>query len=184
MNINQATVNLVKEFEGCKLEAYQDIVGVWTIGYGTTEGAGLGVVPKAGMKITQEEAELLLMSGLKKFAEQIKPKFTREINDNQFGALLSLAYNIGPHAFSRSSALMMVNEGQFVKASDAILLWNKAGGKVSKGLVRRREAERKLFLTPLTLVVADMHPQEPTASKTESLVTVIIRAIAAMFGVK
>ena len=72
MNINQATVNLVKEFEGCKLEAYQDIVGVWTIGYGTTEGAGLGVVPKPGMKITQEEAELLLMAGLNKFAEQIK----------------------------------------------------------------------------------------------------------------
>ena len=81
MNINQATINLVKEFEGCKLEAYQDIVGVWTIGYGTTEGAGLGVVPKAGMKITQEEAEILLMDGLKKFAEQIKPKFMRQVND-------------------------------------------------------------------------------------------------------
>lgn len=182
MNINQATINLVKEFEGCKLEAYQDIVGVWTIGYGTTEGAGLGVVPKPGMKITQEEAELLLMAGLKKFAEQIKPKFMRQVNDNQFGALLSLAYNIGPSAFSRSSALMMVNEGQFIKAADAIRLWNKAGGKVNKGLVRRREAERTLFLTPTTLVVADMHPQEPTQVKPKRSFT--LRTLAALFGVK
>jgi lysozyme len=135
------------------------------------------------MKITQEEAELLLMSGLKKFAEQIKPKFTREVNDNQFGALLSLAYNVGPSAFSRSSALMMVNDGQFVKAADAIRLWNKAGGKVNKGLIRRREAERELFLTP-TFVVADMHVAEPAKEKSESLITVIIRAIAALFGVK
>jgi GH24 family phage-related lysozyme (muramidase) len=182
VNINQATINLVKEFEGCKLEAYQDIVGVWTIGYGTTEGAGLGVVPKPGMKITQEEAELLLMAGLKKFAEQIKPKFMRQVNDNQFGALLSLAYNIGPSAFSRSSALMMVNEGQFIKAADAIRLWNKAGGKMNKGLVRRREAERTLFLTPTTLVVADMHPQESTQVKPKRSFT--LRTLAALFGVK
>jgi GH24 family phage-related lysozyme (muramidase) len=182
VDINQATINLVKEFEGCKLEAYQDIVGVWTIGYGTTEGAGLGVVPKPGMKITQEEAELLLMAGLKKFAEQIKPKFMRQVNDNQFGALLSLAYNIGPSAFSRSSALMMVNEGQFIKAADAIRLWNKAGGKMNKGLVRRREAERTLFLTPTTLVVADMHPQESTQVKPKRSFT--LRTLAALFGVK
>lgn len=181
MNINQATINLVKEFEGCKLEAYQDIVGVWTIGYGTTEGAGLGVVPKAGMKITQEEAELLLMAGLKKFAEQIKPKFLREVNDNQFGALLSLAYNIGPYAFSRSSALHMVNDGQFLKAADAIRLWNKAGGAENKGLIRRREAERKLFLTP-TFAVADLHPQEPIQVKPKQSFTRSV--LAALFGVK
>jgi lysozyme len=181
VNINQATINLVKEFEGCKLEAYQDIVGVWTIGYGTTEGAGLGVVPKPGMKITQEEAELLLMSGLKKFADQIKPKFMRQVNDNQFGALLSLAYNIGPYAFSRSSALHMVNDGQFIQAADAIRLWNKAGGQVNKGLVRRREAERKLFLTP-TFTVADLHPQEPTQVKPKQSFTRSV--LAALFGVK
>jgi lysozyme len=181
VNINQATINLVKELEGCELTAYQDGGGVWTIGYGTTERAGLGVVPKAGMKITQEEAELLLMAGLKKFADQIKPKFTREVNDNQFGALLSLAYNVGSYAFSRSSALMMVNEGQFIKAADAIRLWNKAGGKVNKGLIRRREAERELFLTP-AITVTDMHPQEPTQVKPKRSFT--CSTLAALFGVK
>lgn len=181
MNINQATISLVKEFEGCKLEAYQDSVGVWTIGYGTTAGVGLGVEPKDGMKITQEEAELLLMAGLKKFAEQIKPMLMRDVNDNQFGALLSLSYNIGPTAFSRSSALMMVNDGQFIKAADAIRLWNKAGGAVNRGLIRRREAERTLFLTP-TITVTDMHPQEPTQVKPKRSFT--CSTLAALFGVK
>jgi len=150
MNINKATIDLVKEFEGCKLTAYRDAVGVWTIGYGTTARAGLGIIPTGGMTITQAEADQLLADGLNKFADQIRPMITAGINDNQFGACVSLAYNIGAHAFSTSSALKHINAGgDYAKAADAFLLWNKAGGKTLKGLVRRREAERKLFLTPV-----------------------------------
>jgi lysozyme len=149
MNINKATIDLVKEFEGCKLTAYRDAVGVWTIGYGTTARAGLGIIPTAGMKITQEDADQLLADGLNKFADQIRPMITADLNDNQFGACVSLAYNIGAHGFNRSTTLEKINDGDYSKAADAILLWNKAGGKVLKGLVRRREAERKLFLTPV-----------------------------------
>ena len=154
MTINQATIDLVKEFEGLKLKAYKDAVGVLTIGYGTTAAAGLGIVPKAGMVINEAEAEALLVKGLEKFAASIRPKITAPINDNEFGAFLSLAYNIGPGAFAKSSALRKFNAGDKAGAADAILLWNKAGGKVLAGLKRRREAERALFLTP----VADHKP--------------------------
>ena len=152
--INKATLDLIKEFEGLRLTAYRDAVGVWTIGYGATAAAGLGITPEAGMTITEAEAESLLLKGLEKFAGSIRPKITAPINDNEFGAFLSLAYNIGPGAFAKSSALRKFNAGDKAGAADAILLWNKAGGKVLAGLKRRREAERALFLTP----VADHKP--------------------------
>lgn len=144
--VNQATIALVKEFEGLRLDAYKDSVGVWTIGYGTTAMAGVGIKPALGMKITEPEAEMYLRRGLEKFADQIRPAITAPINENEFGAFLSLAYNIGPGAFKKSSALRKFNAGDKAGAADAILLWNKAGGKVLNGLVRRRKAERELFL--------------------------------------
>jgi lysozyme len=149
MKINKAAIDLVKEFEGCKLTAYRDPIGVWTIGYGTTARAGLGIIPTGGMTITQAEADQLLADGLNKFADQIRPMINADLNDNQFGACVSLAYNIGVYGFNRSTALEKINDGDYAKAADAFLLWNKAGGKTLKGLVRRREAERKLFLTPV-----------------------------------
>lgn len=146
--ITAATLALVKEFEGLELKAYKDAVGVWTIGYGTTAMAGVGIVPTPGLRITQAEAEMYLKRGLEKFAQKIDPRFLRPIGANQRGAFLSLAYNIGPNAFARSSALRKFNAGDVAGAAQAILLWNKAGGKILKGLVRRREAERALFLKP------------------------------------
>lgn len=149
MKINQAGLNLIKEFEGKRLKAYKDSVGVWTIGYGTTARAGVGIEPAAGMKITEAEAEFYLEKGVNKFAAQIAPKIIVPINENEFAAFVSLSYNIGPSAFSRSSALRHFNAGDKAKAAASILLWNKAGGKVLNGLVRRRHAERALFLTPV-----------------------------------
>jgi lysozyme len=148
MNDNQATVDLIKEFEGFRANAYRDAVGIWTIGYGTTAMAGVGIKPAMGMTISQSDAEAYLCATLNKFAVQIAPAITAPINENEFGAFVSLAYNIGPGAFKKSSALREFNAGNKKKAADAILLWNKAGGKVLRGLTRRREAERKLFLTP------------------------------------
>ena len=148
--INQATINLVKEFEGLSLKAYPDPATGGepiTVGYGTTAAAGVGIVPKLGMVITEAEAEAYLIKALEKFAAKIRPKITAPITDNEFGAFLSLAYNIGPGAFAKSSALRKFNAGDKAGAADAILLWNKAGGKVMKGLERRRAAERRLFLT-------------------------------------
>lgn len=148
MNINQATVDLVKEFEGFSAKAYKCPAGIWTIGYGTTAAAGVGITPSEGMTISQSEAEKYLHAALVKFADQITPSVTHPINENEFGAFVSLAYNIGPGAFKKSSALRFFNTGHKKGAANAILLWDKAGGKVLKGLTRRREAERKLFMTP------------------------------------
>lgn len=163
--INQATFDLVEEFEGLRLKAYKDAVGVWTIGYGTTAAAGLGIEPKAGMSITEAEAESLLAEGLERFAASIRPKITAPINDNEFGAFLSLSYNIGPGAFAKSSALRKFNAGDKAGAADAILLWNKAGGKVLAGLKRRREAERELFISPVTQHVTPVAAPKPATNQ-------------------
>jgi lysozyme len=145
--IDPRAVDLIKEFEGFRALAYLDPVGIWTIGYGTTAAAGVGIEPKAGMRITEAEGEVYLTLALEKFADSIRPKITRSISPAEFGAFLSLAYNIGPGAFARSSALREFNEGNKEEAADAILLWDKAGGNRLAGLVRRRKAERELFLS-------------------------------------
>jgi lysozyme len=153
MKVNQATVDLVKKWEGFKAEAYLCPANVWTIGYGTTSRAGIGVTVTRGMRTTQQEAEKWLRMGLEKFAAQIRPAITAPINENQFGAFVSLAYNIGPAAFRGSSALRHFNAGDTAKAADAIKLWNKAtiNGKrqVLRGLVNRREDEVALFNRPV-----------------------------------
>lgn len=171
MQVNDAALNLIKEFEGLRLEAYKCSAGVWTIGYGTTAAANVGIKPKAGMKITEAEADWYLEKAVTKFADKIAPMFTRPINENQFGAFVSLAYNIGPTAFSKSSALRHFNNGDLDKAASSILLWNKAGGKVLKGLIRRREAERSLFIRPVPIVHAK--PEE----QPESILDLIFRII-------
>ena len=159
--INKAALDLIKEFEGFRAEAYRDPVGIWTIGYGTTAMAGVGIDPKPGMRISEADATEYLMRAVEKFAAQIRPKITARINDNEFGAFVSLAYNIGPKNFARSSALRKFNAGDREGAADAMLLWNKAGGRVLPGLVRRRQAERALFLSPVLSPVDDRKPAAP-----------------------
>ena len=178
MTVNQRTLDLIKSFEGLRLDAYRDSVGVWTIGYGTTAAAGVGIEPTAGMKITEDEAEIYLTRALDKFAGQIRPKITAPINENEFGAFLSLAYNIGPSAFARSSALRHFNRGDKAAAADAILLWNKAGGQVLRGLQRRRAAERELFLSPTTqpaAITTPLNPQSPWAALWRSIIALLGR---------
>jgi lysozyme len=181
MSVNKATLDLIKRFEGCKLVAYQDIVGIWTIGYGTTAGADVGVKPAYGMTITQDRAEDLLRMGVDKFASTVDAMITTKVNQNERGACVCLAYNIGPNAFAKSTVLRELNAGNKDKAAAAFRMWNKAGGEVIKGLVNRREAEIKLFLTPVT---ADMHTMTEK-EKTESGLAAIFNAILAMFqGIK
>ena len=188
MNINQAAVDLVKEFEGFRANAYRCPAGVWTIGYGTTAMAGVGITPKDGMTISRSDAEAYLCATLNKFAEQIAPSITAPINENEFGAFVSLAYNIGPGAFKKSSALRLFNAGDKEGAAKAILMWNKAGGKVLKGLTRRREAERKLFLTPVDgkftgrTTVAQSTTVQASAAQIATGVTAAGTAVGALDG--
>ncbi len=150
MKVNQATIDLIKKWEGFRAEAYRDPVGIWTIGYGTTARAGVGIEPKAGMKITEAEAERYLRKSVEKFADAIRPHITAPINQNQFGAFVSLAYNIGPGAFIESTALRRFNDGDIHGAAEAMKWWNKAGGRVLRGLVNRREDEVRLFMTSVS----------------------------------
>lgn len=177
MIINKATLDLIKQFEGCKLTAYRDIAGIWTIGYGTTAAAGLGIAPEKGMTITQERADDLLRQGVEKFATAVDAMITAKINANEFGACVSLAYNIGNNAFSKSTVLRELNAGRKDKAAAAFRMWNKAGGKVVQGLVNRRNAEAALFLTPVT---SDMHTVETEKGNATSMIAAIFNAILAL----
>lgn len=146
MRINEATLKLIKYFEGCHLHSYQDAVGVWTIGYGITSADKeiTGKTIKRGMKISQATADRWLIESLeKKYAPKVL-KYGYDLNENEFGALLSFCFNIG-------SIGQLTDYGRRSKKTIAkkMLLYNKAGGRVLLGLKRRREAEHNLFLTPV-----------------------------------
>lgn len=149
MNINSQTRALIRRFEGCKLKAYQCSANVWTIGVGNTRYED-GSTVKQGDIITQERADRLFVILLDQFAAQLRPLITAKLNNNQFGALLSFAYNAGIGAFRNSTLRRMVNE---TPKNPNIRLefskWNKAGGKVLLGLTRRRQAEAELYFTPI-----------------------------------
>jgi GH24 family phage-related lysozyme (muramidase) len=138
---NQEGLKLIQSFEGLYLEAYQDPVGVWTIGWGATEG----VYP--GMVITVAEAEKMLQDELKKFEAAVADAVKVQLNDNQFSALVSFSYNLGARSLSESTLLKLLNEGKFQEAADQFPRWDKAGGQSLLGLSRRRRAERALFLS-------------------------------------
>lgn len=143
--INKAALDLIKKFEGFRAQTYVDAAGVPTIGYGTTARAGIGIRPTPGMTCTEAQAAAWLQAAVDKFAATIRPRMTREPTPNQFGAMVSLAYNIGPAAFARSSVLRRFNAGDLDGAANAFALWNRSGGKVLNGLIRRRAAEAALF---------------------------------------
>ncbi|NEP15312.1 MAG: lysozyme [Leptolyngbya sp. SIO4C1] len=138
--INANGLRLIKSFEGLRLDAYQDAVGIWTIGYGTTRSV------KAGMKITHEQAEEFLKDDLARFEKAIHEAVKHPVNDNQFSALISFTYNVGAGALRSSTLLKKLNRGDVRGAADEFLRWNKAGKRVLAGLTRRRQAERALFL--------------------------------------
>jgi lysozyme len=138
--INEAGLELIKSFEGLRLEAYRCPAGVLTIGYGST-----GPHVKPGMVITEEKAEGLLLEDLRRFEVGVEA-MAGPATDNQFAAMVALAFNIGLGAFSTSTVLKRHKLGNRTGAANAFLMWNKAGGQILKGLIRRREAERKLYL--------------------------------------
>ena len=146
MQTSEKGIALIKQFEGCKLTAYQDSVGVWTIGYGWTQPVE-GKPIRAGMTIKQETAERLLKTGLVSYESDLSRLVKVGLTQGQFDALVSFTYNLGARSLSTSTLLRKLNAGDYAGAADEFLRWNKAGGKVLNGLTRRREAERALFLS-------------------------------------
>ncbi|XQQ05069.1 MAG: lysozyme [Leptolyngbya sp. IPPAS B-1204] len=139
-NINAKGLRLLKSFEGLRLQAYQDSVGVWTIGYGTTSGV------RPGMVITEAQAEALLRRDLDRFERAVSDLVKVPLSDDQFSALVSFTYNVGEGALASSTLLRLLNQRNYQGAADQLLRWDKAGGSTLPGLTRRRKAERALFL--------------------------------------
>lgn len=135
---------LVKSFEALRLRAYRDPVGVLTIGWGHTSAAGPPPVEE-GDVVIEAEAERILEADLARFEDAVNGLTTREPNQNQFDAMVSLCMNIGAGNFAKSSVLRLFNAGDDEAAADAFAMWTKAGGKVLEGLKRRRKAEAALF---------------------------------------
>lgn len=145
MDVNNFTYDstglaLTEQSEGLSLTAYQDQVGVWTIGYGHT---GPDVVP--GMTITREQAQELLQKDIASAAACVNRCVTVPLNQDQFDALVDFVFNLGPAAFEGSTLLRDLNAGNFSAAASQFELWDHAGGAVVAGLLRRRQQEAALF---------------------------------------
>ena len=145
MKVNKLGITTMHHFEGCKLTAYHCPAKVWTIGWGNTFYPDKTPV-KQGDVITQEQANALFETVMNNFALGVKKCLTKEVNENQFSALVCFAYNVGIGSLQKSTLLKKINinpndetiAGEFAK-------WTKAGGKVLLGLVRRRKAESDLY---------------------------------------
>lgn len=157
MKTNSAGRELIKKFEGVRLKAYVCPAGVLTIGAGHTSAAGPPAVTR-GMTITAEEADAILARDLAKFEKHVSSRLTRKVNANQFSALVSFCFNVGGGNFDKSSVLKAVNEGRFKDVPARLALWNKGGGKVLAGLVKRRAAEGALFSAPPVHAVKGPYP--------------------------
>ena len=147
MKTSPAGLALIKEFEGCRLTAYKCPAGVLTIGYGHTSAAGSPPVT-SGQRITQAEADAILIRDLAKYEAPVLRLVKVPMTQGQFDALVSLCYNIGAGNLAKSSVVRLLNAGDVRGATGAFAAWNKGGGKVLPGLVRRRKAEAALFAKP------------------------------------
>lgn len=143
MQISQAGLDFIKQFESFEHNAYPDPgtgASPWTIGYGHTRGV------RPGMTCTREEAEQWLAEDVESAARAVKDYVQVELSQGQFDALVSFIYNVGVHNFNTSTLLRKLNNGDYEGAANEFPRWNRAAGKVLAGLTRRRDAERQRFL--------------------------------------
>ena len=139
MKTSQEGIALIKKFEGCELKAYQCSANVWTIGYGHTAGVSEGNV------CTQEDADRMLAEDLEEFEGYVREAVDVSLEQHNFDALVAWTYNLGPGSLQSSTMLKRLNEENFDEVPSEMRRWNKSGGQVLDGLVRRREAEALLF---------------------------------------
>ena len=145
MAVSLFGVDIICGFEGKRLAAYDDGVGVWTIGFGTTVYPN-GIKVKKGDTCTEAQAKAYMAHDLKKFESAVNNTVKVPLNQNQFDALVSLAYNIGTNAFSKSTLVKKLNANDIRGAADQFDVWVNAGGKRMQGLVNRRAKEKEVFL--------------------------------------
>jgi len=171
MHMSPTGLKLLKDFEGCRLTAYQDIVGVWTIGYGFTAGV------KEGDTMTQAQCDERLVREIRAYESAVWEAVTGGATQAEFDSLVSFAWNVGIAGMQKSSVIKAHNRNDKQAAARAYGLWNKAGGKAIAGLTRRRAAEAALYLT----AAEEPMPQAVDAPKpVESSTTVIAAGTAAV----
>ena len=139
MKISENGLELIKKFEGCETTAYQDSVGVWTIGFGHTKGV------EEGQTCSIEDAESMLADEMDEYEGYINNMVKVELQQHEFDALVAWVYNLGPTNLGESTMLKVLNGGQFDRVPDEMNRWTRAGGEILEGLVRRRQAESLMF---------------------------------------
>lgn len=142
MKTNPAGISIIKRYESLRLFAYYCPAGILTIGYGHT-----GQDVKSGMQISEHMAEELLKSDLERFEKEILSLLKVTVSENQFSALVSLVFNIGPGNFSESTLLKYLNKGLIIPAANEFEKWNRSNKKILVGLKKRRQEEKELFLS-------------------------------------
>lgn len=167
----------IKQREGVVLSAYKDSVGILTIGVGHTSAAGPPTIYK-GMKITAAQADEILSRDLAIFEKGVSQAVKVPLSQNEFDALVSFAFNVGVGAFQKSTLVKELNKGNRYGAANELLRWNKAGGKVLKGLTNRRKAERDQFLNSKTSGLPEPKPTTGSNPPTNWLA----RILAALFS--
>lgn len=140
MKISQAGIEAIKDFEGVRLKAYDDGVGIPTIGVGHTKGV------RWGDTATMAQVDAWLREDLSDAENAVNSYVTVPLQQSQFDALVSLVFNIGTGAFAKSTLLKLLNQGDYIGAAGQFLVWIRAGGKVLAGLEKRRKAEYNMFL--------------------------------------
>ena len=146
MKTSQNGINLIKQFEGCRLKPYLDAVGIPTIGYGNTHYLDGTRVKLSDKPISPQYAEKLLLELLPQYEKAVSGCLKNPISQNQFDALVSFCWNVGGANLAKSTLIKKLNAGDINGAAGEFERWNKAGGRILNGLIRRRLAEKSLFL--------------------------------------
>lgn len=161
--VNKAGTDLIKSFEGLFLKPYLDPIKIPTIGYGTIKYPSGKSVTMQDPAITEAQATEYLMHEVEEKAHNVERMVKVPLNDNEYAALVSFAYNVGWPALEKSTLMKLLNSGaDKVAVGDQFLRWNKAGGQELAGLTRRRQAERSLFLTPVVESNEEQLPSGPS----------------------
>lgn len=180
MTVNAATIDLITEFEGFVDHWYADPAHGWTVPtccYGHTDAAGAPYYDKTKDKVfSKAEGREILAKDLRDVEAIVRNAVRVAVNENQIGALVSFTFNVGEANFQKSTLLKLVNQGMFAQAADEFAKWNRAKGKVLKGLTRRRAAEAALFARQPAPQPQEPPKASPTPGKPSSDVTATQRA--------
>lgn len=181
-HVNEAGIAILKQWEGLRLTAYQDVGGVWTIGYGHT-----GPDVTEGLTITEAEAETLLRTDILEAEQAVSDLVKVDLTDNQFAALVSFVFNVGRGAFAKSTLLKRLNAGDYDAVPGELAKWNRAGGKPVKGLANRRAAEAGLWAKGAYVASAGpstAQPEAPAAitKETVSWAVTLLSSMGAIFA--